>query len=354
MASELNRLHEELDALDAELAHLREKRAETLRALEALEAPAPKHELSKPRTSVKLAGPPTSPAPTSPAPTSPAKGTVVIVGGGGRLGRLFGQHFIDAGFPVRCLDVGDWDRASELVEGARLVLVSVPIAVTTDVIHQLPPLSPDCLLADLTSIKAEPVKAMLKAHPGPVLGLHPMFGPDVSSLERQVITHCAGRDPAAGRWLLERLQGWGAILQEEGAAEHDEAMALIQAMRHFTTFAYGLHLTEEDPPLDEILRLSSPIYRLELAMVGRLFAQRPELYADIILAAPRNLDMLRRYHRRFGEALEAIAEGGREVFVARFQRAARWFGPFAERALEESKTLIAHAPSPSQPRKSRH
>ncbi|MGT9288017.1 carboxy-S-adenosyl-L-methionine synthase CmoA, partial [Escherichia coli] len=41
------------------------------------------------------------------------------------------------------------------------------------------------------------------------------------------------------------------------------------------TFAYGLHLAEENVQLEQLLALSSPIYRLELAMVGRLFAQDP-------------------------------------------------------------------------------
>lgn len=50
-------------------------------------------------------------------------------------------------------------------------------------------------------------------------------------------------------------------------------MAFIQALRHFATFAYGLHLAEENVRLEQLLALSSPIYRLELAMVGRLFAQ---------------------------------------------------------------------------------
>jgi chorismate mutase/prephenate dehydrogenase len=50
-------------------------------------------------------------------------------------------------------------------------------------------------------------------------------------------------------------------------------MAFIQALRHFATFAYGLHLAEENVRLEQLLALSSPIYRLELAMVGRLFAR---------------------------------------------------------------------------------
>lgn len=71
----------------------------------------------------------------------------------------------------------------------------------------------------------------------------------------------------------EQIQVWGARLHRISAVEHDQNMAFIQALRHFATFAYGLHTAEENVQLEQLLALSSPIYRLELAMVGRLFAQ---------------------------------------------------------------------------------
>lgn len=45
---------------------------------------------------------------------------------------------------------------------------------------------------------------------------------------------------------------------------------------------------EENVRLEQLLALSSPIYRLELAMVGRLFARDPQLYADIIMSSENN------------------------------------------------------------------
>ena len=50
-------------------------------------------------------------------------------------------------------------------------------------------------------------------------------------------------------------------------------MRYIQALRHFTTFAYGRYLAKENVDLAQLLSLSSPIYRLELVMIGRLFAR---------------------------------------------------------------------------------
>lgn len=268
---------------------------------------------------------------------------IVIVGGAGRMGQLFGRMLRLSGYEVRDLDRDDWDLADELLADAGMVLVSVPIQDTVEVISSLPALPEDCLLVDLTSTKVEPMAAMLAAHTGPVLGLHPMFGPDVDNLAKQVVAYVPGRSPEASTWLLEQIRLWGARLHQVSAEDHDHAMGLIQAQRHFATFADGLHLIREDRSLDELLALSSPIYRLELIMIGRLFGQSPELYADIIMASPDNLALIERYHDRFAEALEILRAGDRDAFIARFREIGEWFGAHAERFRAESQSLLAHA-----------
>jgi chorismate mutase/prephenate dehydrogenase len=120
-------------------------------------------------------------------------------------------------------------------------------------------------------------------------------------------------------------------------------MAFIQVMRHFSTFVYGQHLKEEDPSLASLLMFSSPIYRLELAMVGRLFAQAPELYADIIFNNEESLALLKRFHTRFGEALHLVENVDKTSFVAQFNETKLWFGDYAEQCLMDSKQLLLKA-----------
>lgn len=273
----------------------------------------------------------------------PDLGKVVIIGGQGQLGRLFDNLFSLSGYRVETLGQADWPRADEILQGAGLVMVAVPIDVTCQVIDRLGNLPENCLLVDVTSVKAAPLEHMLAVHKGPVLGLHPMFGPDVASLAKQVIVCCQGRDGAASQWLLDQMTIWGARLQQVEAKAHDEAMTLIQALRHFATFAYGWHLSREQANIDRLLNLSSPIYRLELAMVGRLFAQDPHLYADIILSSPQNLAMIRRYYQNFGEVLGLLEQGDRAGFIDAFSQVSGFFGEHAQQFLRESRTLLAQA-----------
>ncbi|MCG6218136.1 bifunctional chorismate mutase/prephenate dehydrogenase [Vibrio furnissii] len=274
---------------------------------------------------------------------NPELRSVVIIGGNGQLGGLFGRMFRLSGYQVKVLGSKDWDRADELLSDAGLVVVTVPIHLTLGVIEKLNNLPKDCILCDLTSIKAKPLQAMLKAHQGPVVGLHPMFGPDVPSLAKQVVVYCDGRGEEHYQWLLKQIGIWGASLCQIDAAEHDHGMTLIQALRHFTSFAYGLHLSKVNPNLAQLLKLSSPIYRLELAMVGRLFGQDPNLYGDIILSSEENVEMIQHFYRNFGEAVKLIADHDKDGFVQNFEKVSQWFGNYSQQFMLESQNLLKQA-----------
>lgn len=274
---------------------------------------------------------------------NPELRSVVIIGGNGQLGGLFGRMFTLSGYNVKVLGSKDWDRADDVLHDAGLVVVTVPIHLTEGVIEKLSNLPKDCILCDLTSIKSAPLNAMLNTHTGPVVGLHPMFGPDVPSLAKQVIVYCDGRGEESYQWLLQQFAIWGASLCNIDAGEHDHGMTLIQALRHFTSFAYGLHLSKENPNIDQLLQLSSPIYRLELAMVGRLFGQDPNLYGDIILSSQANIEMIKRFHQRFGEALSILESKDKQAFVESFNGVSDWFGDYSHQFMNESQNLLKQA-----------
>lgn len=270
---------------------------------------------------------------------------VVVIGGAGALGRVFVSLFERSNYNVSVVERDDWEsgRAESVLRTASLVIVSVPINLTESVIAKLTMLPENCVLADITSIKAKPLEAMLSVHNGPVVGLHPMFGPDAPGMIKQVVVVCEGRGSEKYAWLIEQMRIWGATIHDSSAKEHDEAMAYIQVMRHFNTFVYGQHLKGENPDLESLTMFSSPIYRLELAMVGRLFAQSPQLYADIIFNNPDNFALLKRFYERFGLALSLLESGDKKGFVEQFMKVGGWFGDYAKKCLVDSKQLLLKA-----------
>ncbi|KAE9535377.1 bifunctional chorismate mutase/prephenate dehydrogenase [Ursidibacter arcticus] len=275
---------------------------------------------------------------------NPSIKKIVVVGGKGKLGGLFARYFVNSGYPVAILDKDDWSNAAEILHKADLVLVSVPIDHTLPILETLKPyLTENMILADLTSVKAQPLAKMLEIHQGAVVGLHPMFGPDIASFAKQVTACCHGRSSEQYQWLLEQIQIWGGKIEYIDAKEHDHAMTYIQALRHFSTFAYGLHLSQQPIKLSQLLALSSPIYRLELAMIGRLFAQDGALYADIISDKPENLAVIESLQQTFAESLAFFQQQNKQGFIETFKKVHQWFGEYSEQFLKESRNLLQQA-----------
>ncbi|MFW6296930.1 MAG: bifunctional chorismate mutase/prephenate dehydrogenase [Desulfosalsimonas sp.] len=266
---------------------------------------------------------------------------VLIVGGYGEMGRYFEACFTRAGYHVRLMGRNDWDRVDELCNDVDLAIVSVPIEKTYEIIGALAPLLPEkTVLADITSIKQEPLEAMLNNHKGPVIGLHPLFGPTTSSLDKQIVAATPGRNQEACQWVLDQFTAWGAVIVTSSAEEHDDIMAVVQSLRHFATFAFGQFLERKKVPIARTLEFSSPIYRLELGMVGRLFAQDASMYAEIIFATEKRRKLLKSYIQSISENLDMIEKGDRQRFISEFGKISEWFGPFSEQAIRESSYLI--------------
>ncbi|MFD0965815.1 bifunctional chorismate mutase/prephenate dehydrogenase [Seminibacterium arietis] len=275
---------------------------------------------------------------------NPAIKKIVIVGGKGKLGGLFASYLSASGYPVSILDKADWLNAGKILAGANVVIVSVPICDTQEVIESLRPyLTENMLLTDLTSVKCLPLKKMLEVHSGAVVGLHPMFGPDIESMAKQIVVRCDGRYLERYQWFLDQIQIWGAKIYCVDAIEHDQNMTYVQALRHFSTFASGLHLSKQPVQLSKLLALSSPIYRLELAMIGRLFAQDGGLYADIIMDKPENLTVIKSMQQSYEESLKFIENGDKQGFIDCFNQVKQWFGNYSQQFLKESHQLLKQA-----------
>jgi chorismate mutase/prephenate dehydrogenase len=274
---------------------------------------------------------------------NPSCKKIVVIGGKGLLGNIFVDLFTRSSYEVEIIEEGDWCNSVDIFAHASLVIVAVPIRLTTTIIQRLKDLPERCILADVTSIKESPLYEMLKVHKGPVVGLHPMFGPDVTSLIKQTVIVCEGRESENYQWLLQQIEVWGAKIYPVNAEAHDQAMAMVQVMRHFSTIAYGYHLMTEGADIAQLVEMSSPIYRLELVMVGRLFAQSPVLYSDIIFSNADNVDMMKRFAYRFLELLEDVETGDKGSFIEMFNQVSDWFGDYAGDFLEESKSMLLKA-----------
>ncbi len=275
-----------------------------------------------------------------PQTTSGTK-NILLVGGRGEMGSLYSRIAGFSGHRVTLLDRDDWDQVEELTRDKDLVIITVPIKITEEVINRIAPyLDKKTILADFTSNKSHILDAMMNAHKGPVVALHPMHGPDVDNVSRQLMMVCHGRGESDYEWLLEQFRLWGMRLKFVDPEQHDRAMHLIQGLRHFVALLHGSFMREFDLKPEDMADFSSPIYRAELMMTGRIFAQNAELYADIVFSNFERRTLLIEFLEHHEMLAELVKNNDRDGFIREFNQITNFFGEFADQALEESSYMI--------------
>ena len=264
-----------------------------------------------------------------------------IIGGTGKMGMLFSPVFERAGYQVivsgRTTDV----TSAEIAQTCDLVIVSVPIRDTVQVIREIAPLlTKEQLLCDFTSLKVAPVAAMLESK-AQVIGLHPMFGPTVSSITRQTIVMCPVRVTGT------TLSDFRHIFLREGAVctiatpeEHDRMMAIVQGLTHFVTICMADSIRRLDVDIGKTEPFMSPVYQIELSLVGRLLSQDPALYADILELNPFVPEVLAACREAAGELSGIIQDGDPGAFTTFFSRDTRHLGTYCGRGQELTDALI--------------
>ncbi len=276
----------------------------------------------------------------SEAPWGPGA-AVGVIGGHGEMGRLFARFFEDHGYRVTVADRDTLPGPREVVEASDMVLFAVPLHLTESVMSDLVPSTrPGQLLMDLSSLKAGPVKAMLRS-PASVAGLHPMFGGRIASLSGQTIIACPVRIDAPSWARLRALfVAAGLKVKETTPEEHDRMMCVIQALFHMTTMLAGRVLRQMGVNVPDTLEYASPHYRVEINMLGRMFAQSPELYSAIVQMNPFTGEILSHLKETLSDYGKWYETERLSAFTEDFRMTAESLGDFCVEAFRESAVVM--------------
>jgi chorismate mutase/prephenate dehydrogenase len=269
--------------------------------------------------------------------------SIGILGGTAGMGAFLARLFSGAGYAVETTGLGVGAPNAEVASRHDLVIVSVPIAVTVQVIEEAAPhLRSGACITDVTSVKKAPLDAMLAHAPASVdvVGTHPMFGPSGDDMDRQRVVMCAGRGERGAKRVRRLFESFGAEIIEATADEHDAQMALIQVLVHEKTVVLGSVLERLKASLARSLQFASPIYRTELAMIGRMFSQRAELYADILTSNPDGARVSHIFEQEASHFARSVAMHDREAVVKRFREVAAFMTEFAAWAKKESDAIL--------------
>lgn len=274
-----------------------------------------------------------------------------IIGGYGGMGQMTARLFATLDqYRITLFGESDWDNPSAKLKNQDVVLISVPIECTAEIIKKTAPLlDQGTILADYTSIKQAPLETMLSHYDGAVLGLHPIFGPSIDSPNKQVIVYCDGRHPEAYQWFLDDFNQLGFTLEKMTASAHDDAMAFIQGIEHFMVYCAGQFLKHKQVDIAQLRRIASPVYRMELNIIGRLFSQDPKLYADIIMSDTKREGLIGEFSSFIHTQANEVMAGNKTHFIERFNDVKTWMGDFADKAYQESDRMLGVTHNDTKP-----
>ncbi|MDR2695937.1 MAG: prephenate dehydrogenase/arogenate dehydrogenase family protein [Deltaproteobacteria bacterium] len=245
---------------------------------------------------------------------------VALIGSRGRMGSMLLQRMRDAGILASGADQPLADAGLDgLCATADLVLLCVPIAAMPDALHTLRPHLDKQVLADIASVKVRPVAHMEEAYAGPVVGTHPLFGPDARGGQRVAV--CRGT--RAGEEHLRLVEAIFARIGCEPfrttAQAHDEAAAYIQGLNFVTSAAYFAALAEHP----EFLPFLTPSFQRRREAARTMFTEDGPLFEALFEANPAGQDAVRSYR-----AFLNLAAGG-DLSLLR-ERALWWWTNFKE------------------------
>jgi prephenate dehydratase len=272
-----------------------------------------------------------------------ARKKVGIIGINGAFGRLLQKFFVELGCDVWGSDSSQpfSPNNEDVINWADVVIFSVTKDKTVGVINSLAHLfRKDQLVMDVTTDKAEPIKAMLKTKAS-VCGWHPMFRPEVG-FEGQKIIICDGRInqnyPGWRTWILNVLAHTKADIFRISPKEHDEYMVAIQGGTHSENLTRSLLLESLALSAETALDLTSPVYRIQLASTGRMLASSNlGLYASILTDDVRVADMLESKIRVQQRLVRHIRNGEKDEIKKMLEFAKKYCG---EEVIEQSDDLF--------------
>lgn len=276
--------------------------------------------------------------------------TVGIIGACGGFGRWIAGLCSSNSAPVVVSDLGSELSNVAVVQQSRIVFVCVPIGATRQVVQEIAPtLTTAHLLVDLTSVKT-PFLEILSGLPCEVLSLHPMFAPSVGHGNGQSCVSCAIRPGERSGRILAWFSGRGIRMIPMEPEAHDRMMAVVQGLTHFQAIAAAHCMMRLGFDVQASVELSSPVYRLRLAMIGRILGHDPRLYAEIQTFNPYIPEVLRVLADSSALLLGQVETKDVAGFVAECEQITQVFGEFTRQSLAESEQIIASLTQPARSR----
>ena len=254
---------------------------------------------------------------------------VLVIGGGGKMGRWFVEFLSSQGFAVEIADPAGGPAGAVRVEDWRTtdlkhdyILLATPLGITDAILRELALRRPAGVIFDVGSLKS-PLRAgllALKSHGCKVTSVHPMFGPDTELLSgRHVIFVDLGSAEAltAARELFASTMAEQVVMSLD---DHDRLIAYILGLSHALNIAFFTALAESGEAAPKLARLSSTTFDAQLDVASRVAQESPELYYEIQSLNDYGAESLEALSQAVERIRTAVISQDHDAFVALMRR----------------------------------
>ena len=221
------------------------------------------------------------------------------------------------------------------------MILSVPLDIALNLSSKIGPmLRKEQLFMDICSMKEDIVEAMNRFSNAEVARTHPLFGPYPDTIDGQNIIICPKRGSKWLSMLENEFKKEDAIVTCMNPETHDRNMAVIQGLTHMLTVCLGRLLQKFDMNPKEVILYSTPVFRINIDLIGRLLSQDLNLYDDLIGGNSHVPEILEEFRSVLNEGKERLLSGNKGEGAAFMEEISDFFGPFCQRGLDESNRII--------------
>ena len=218
------------------------------------------------------------------------KFTIGIIGGNGGMGKALKNFFSRNSLNVLTSDIGSELKNKELAEESDIVILSVPLCeyenVLKDIYASLKS-NGTKLLMDIGSLKSKQTQLMKKFFKGPVLPVHPLFGPDKNFASGNTIIFCNENTENDKIKFMENIfikNGLKTV--KMSPKEHDELMSYIHSFYYFINIAYLKLLNKKFGKIEDIDKFATASFQNFKDNLKNIFNTPSWLIETIIFENP--------------------------------------------------------------------
>jgi prephenate dehydrogenase len=220
---------------------------------------------------------------------------VAVVGAGGKMGTWFASYFAQRGLNVSAYDINQkkilktsskvkvQESLFECVHNADLVLVSVPVQKTPQVVKECTKNMKDgAIIAEISSVKNKTFKA-LKKIPNNLrpLCIHPMFGPGASKKVETRMLLVPVRNEKIEVTIVKEVFENANVIVLPNAKQHDKSIAIVLGLTYFANIVFAKVMSSGNN-ISKLKQVSGTTFSLQSLIAESVLTEEPDLVVALI------------------------------------------------------------------------